>query len=187
MRQLSSALIFVGLALLTVPAFGQTVPENTDITIRLNQEISSQNAKPNQRVKASVAKDVVVSGDVLIPKGAPAAIFVSKVRAGDGSSKPAVLTLRLDAITVGGRAYPVSAGYVGEKSVPVKAPNNQGVAGSVGSPVKSQATSRRSAAAGGAAAGNANPDIITSEGIAEVSYPEDAVLSFRLSSPLRVK
>lgn len=187
MRELSSAIILVGLALLIAPAFGQTIPENTAIMIRLNQEISSQSAKPNQRVKASVAKDVVVGGDVLVPKGAPAAIFVSKVRAGDGSSKPAVLTLRLDAITVGGRAYPVSAGHAGEESVPVKAPNNQGVAGSVGSPVKGQATNRRSAASGGAAAGNANPAIITSEGVAEVSYPADAVLSFRLSSPLHVK
>lgn len=187
MRRFSFATIALLFAFLAVPLLAQTIPANTGVMVRLDQAVTSQNAKQNQRVKASVAKDVVINGDVLLPKGAPAAVFVSSVRAGGDSSKPALLTLRLDAVTVGGRAYPVSADYVGEKSTPVSVPKNQGVAGSVGTPVQGQATNRRSAASGGAAAGNANADIISSEGIAEVSYPVDTVLSFRLLSPVHVK
>jgi len=187
MRRFSSAAIIFLFALLAAPLFAQTIPANTGVLVRLDQPVTSQNAKHNQRVKASVARDVVINGDVLLPKGAPAAVFVSSVRAGGDSSKPALLTLRLDAVTVGGRAYPVSADYVGEKSVPVSVPKNQGVAGSVGTPVKGPSTDGRSAASGGAAAGNPNPDIISPEGIAEVSYSADAVLSFRLLSPVHVK
>ena len=187
MRRFSFTTIMFLFAFLAVPAFAQTIPANTGILIRLDQAVSSQEAKHNQRVKAIVAKDVVINGDVLLPKGAPAAVFVSSVRAGGDSSKPALLTLRLDAVTVGGRAYPVSADYVGEKSTPVSVPKNQGVAGSVGTPIKGQATNQRSASSGGAAAGNANADIISSQGVAEVSYPEDTVLSFRLLLPMRVK
>ncbi|HXT86144.1 MAG TPA: hypothetical protein VN745_03895 [Verrucomicrobiae bacterium] len=187
MRRISFATFIFFLAFVDVPAFAQTIPANTGVLVRLDQAVSSQNAKHNQRVKASVAKDVVINGDVLLPKGAPAAVFVSSVRAGGDSSKPALLTLRLDAVTVGGRAYPVSADYVGEKSSLVSVPKNEGVAGSVGTPVKGQATNRRSASSGGAAAGNANADIISSQGVAEVSYPEDTVLTFRLLLPVHVK
>lgn len=187
MRRFSFATITLFLTFLAAPLFAQTIPANTGVMVRLDQAVTSQNAKHNQRVKASVAKDVVINGDVLLPKGAPAAVFVASVHAGGDASKPAVLTLRLDAVTVGGRAYPISADYVGEKSVPVSVPKNQGVAGSVGTPVQGQATNRRSAASGGAAAGNANADIISSEGVAEVSYPADTVLSFRLLSPVHVK
>lgn len=187
MRRFALAGIIFLATLLAAPLFAQTIPANTGVMVRLEQAVTSQNAKHNQRVKATVAKDVVINGDVLLPKGAPAAVFVSSVRAGGDSAKPALLTLRLDAVTVGGRAYPVSADYVGEKSVPVSVPKNQGVAGSVGTPVKGEATDSRSAASGGAAAGNANADIISSEGTAEVSYPVDTVLSFRLLSPVHVK
>jgi hypothetical protein len=187
MRRFFIAAIISLFAFMVTPVFAQTIPANTGILVRLEQVVSSQSAKHNQRVKASVAEDVVINGDVLLPKGAPAAVFVSSVRPGGDSSKPALLTLRLDAVTVGGRAYPVSADYVGEKSVPVSVPKNQGVAGSVGTPVKGQATDGRSAASGGAAAGHPNPDIISPQGVAEVSYPTDTVLNFRLLSAVHVK
>lgn len=177
-------LIFVGVAL---PSSAQTVPANTAVMIQLDQSISSQKAKRNQRVKACVAQDVVVNGDVLIPKGAPAAVFVSKVQPGGDSSKPAALVLRLDAVTVGGRAYPISADYVGEPPEP--APNDTadaGAAGATETPVKAKATDRRTAASGGTAAGNANGNS-SPQGIGDVYYPSDTVLTFRLKTPIDVK
>ncbi|HEV2306332.1 MAG TPA: hypothetical protein VGR93_12480 [Candidatus Acidoferrales bacterium] len=189
MRILPSSLVIFSCALLfSAPVFAQTIPPNTDIMIILDQAISSKNAKHNQRVKASVAKDVVVDGDVLLPKGAPAAVYVAKAQPGGDSSKPAVLVLRLDAITVGGRAYPVSAHYAGEPPQPENdTPTNAGVAGATGTPVKAKATDRRTAASGGAAAGNENADSISSQGIADVYYPSNTVLSFRLKAPVQVK
>lgn len=187
MRRLPSSIVILLFAFLSAPALAQTIPANTSLLVRLEDGVSSQSARRNQRVKATLAKDVAVNGDVLIPKGSPAAVFVSSAHAGGDASKPAVLTLRLDAVTVGGRAYPIFADCVGEKSVPVSVPKNQGVAGSVGTPVKGQATNRGSASSGGAAAGNGSADIISSEGVAEVSYPADTVLSFRLLSPVHVK
>lgn len=184
----SSLLIFFCALLLSPPVFAQTIPPNTDIMISLAQAISSKNAKRNQRVKASVAKDVVVDGDVLLPKGAPAAVYVSSVQAGGDSSKPAALVLRLDAITVGGRAYPVSAHYAGEPPQAVNNnPVNAGVTGATATPVKANAADRRTAASGGAAAGNENTDSISSQGIADVYYPSNTVLTFRLKSPVHVK
>jgi hypothetical protein len=180
-------ILFLGV-LFSAPALAQTIPANTTIMIRLEQAISSKTAKSDQRVKASVAEDLVVNGDVLFPKGAPAAVYVAKVQPAGDSSKPAALALRLDAITVGGRAYPVSANDAGEPPQPVKnAPINAGVTGATGTAVKAKAADRRTAASGGAAAGNANADSISPQGIADVYYPSNAVLSFRLKAPVQVK
>jgi hypothetical protein len=96
-------------------AFAQTIPANTPIAVRLEQTVSSRKAIANHRVKAQIASDIVVNGDIVLPKGAMAAVYVESVQPGGDSSKPAALWLRLDAIAVDGRAYPVTARNVGEQ------------------------------------------------------------------------
>lgn len=96
-------------------ALAQTIPANTAIAVRLDQTVSSKNATANHRVKAQIASDIVVNGDIVLPKGAMAAVYVEKVQPGGDSSKPAALWLRLDALAVDGRAYPVTARYVGQQ------------------------------------------------------------------------
>lgn len=149
----------------------QTIPPNTAIPIHLNQSISSKDAAINQRVKAKVAEDVLVNGDVLVPKGASAAVFVEKVRPGGDSSKPPVLVLRLDAVTVNHRAYPVSARCVGAKP-----PENGG---------------QKSASATTDGAGNpAFVDVSQNTAVPdanEINYPTATILSFRLETPLQIK
>lgn len=172
------------------PVLAQTIPSNTTIFVRLGQPVSSQSARENQRVKAGVAQNVTVKGHVLIPKGSLAAVFVEKVQPGDPSGKSAELLLRLDAITVGGRAYPVSALYASLKSVPNKAASpNAGVAGAraTGTPVKTKATGPRAAASTGTAAGSKGADSISEQIIPEVSFPSATVLTFRLTKPVQVK
>ena len=147
----------------------QTIPPNTAIPIHLNQSISSKNAAINQRVKATVAKDVIVNGDVLLPKGASAAVFVEKVRPGGDSSKPPVLVVRLDAVTVNRRAYPVSARCVGAQP-----PENGG-----------QPTSA-------APGGTGHPAVVdvsenAGEDANEINYPSATILNFRLETPLQIK
>jgi hypothetical protein len=104
------------LALCAAPAaFAQTIPANTAIAVRLDQTISSRKAIANQRVKAQIASDIFVGGEIVLPKGAMAAVYVERVQPGGDSPTPAALWLRLDAIAVDGRAYPVTARNVGEQ------------------------------------------------------------------------
>lgn len=166
--------------LLIPPAFAQTIPANTAIAVRLDQDISSRNAAANQRVKAQIDKDVVVHGSVLLPKGATAAVYVERVQAGGDSSRPAALWLRLDAVTVEGRAYPVSARYAGQQLFV----SSQAKAGAPAAPSKTEGTvEARNAPA--ASTPDADGNTLVAE-TGEVSYLSSTVLRFRLKSPVKL-
>jgi|SRR5579859_2482697 len=153
-----SALIILSAA----PLYAQKiVPAGTAVMIRLEQSVNSKTAA-NQKVKASVAQDVVIHGKILIPRGSPAAVYVTESAASGQSSTPAKLLLRLDAVTVGGRAYPVSASLAGDDG-------------------KLQQNSGDSAAgAGGKSAGTMGFDK------KDINFEPATVLNFRLKTSLRV-
>ncbi|HVB07848.1 MAG TPA: hypothetical protein VNF00_02775 [Candidatus Acidoferrales bacterium] len=168
MRKLSAALNLLILIILSVaPLYAQkVVPVRTAIMVRLNQNISSKNATQNEKVKAAVAQDVVIHGKILIPRGSPAAVYVAET-VPSGQPTPSKLYLRLDAVTVGGRAYPVSAYYAGATR---KSPKKH-----------SEAT-----AAGGAAGAGAGIAGAAATGKEDVSFVSATVLRFRLKSGLTI-
>lgn len=161
-----SALIILSAA----PLYAQNVvPTGTAVMIRLEQTVNSKTAA-NEKVKASVAQDVVIHGKVLIPRGSPAAVYVTESAASGQSSTPAKLLLRLDAVTVGGRAYPVSANLAGDDG-------------------KAQQNSRDSAAGAGGTSGGAvsvGADKANAADKKDISFEPATVLNFRLKESLRV-
>ncbi len=156
-----------------ITAHAQTIPANTAIEIRLDQTISSQDSKLNQRVKAELAKDVIVDGEILLPKGAKAAVYVEKVQPGGDSAKPASLWLRLDAIAADGRAYPVFAQLAGEQLAQADPPNAD-------PPTQITKTSEKKSSSAD------DPDA-ASDPPPEVTYASTTVLKFQLKSPLHLR
>ncbi|HEX8881017.1 MAG TPA: hypothetical protein VF749_13340, partial [Candidatus Acidoferrum sp.] len=77
-----------------------TVPKGTVISVVTDQHVSSKDAKVGQPVSAAIAKNVTVSGKVLIPKGSAAKLSVSGVQASGRLSTPAKLYLHLVSVTV---------------------------------------------------------------------------------------
>lgn len=161
-----SALIILSAA----PLYAQKiVPAGTAVMIRLEQSVNSKTAA-NEKVKAAVAQDVVIHGKVLIPRGSPAAVYVTESAVAGQSSTPAKLLLRLDAVTVGGRAYPVSANLAGDDGKP-------------------QQKSGDSAARGGGTSGGAmgfDADKTGATDKKDISFEPATVLNFRLKTSLRV-
>lgn len=161
-----SALIILSAA----PLYAQKiVPAGTAVMIRLEQSVNSKTAA-NEKVKASVAQDVVIHGKVLIPRGSPAAVYVTESATPAGSSTPAKLLLRLDAVTVGGRAYPVSASLAGDDGKP-------------------QLKGADSAASGGGTSGGAagaGADKTDTADKKDISFEPATVFSFRLKTSLHL-
>lgn len=173
----SFAVLPLGFLAALSPAFitthAQTIPANTAIEIKLDQTISSQDSKLNQRVKAELASDVIVNGEILLPKGAKAAVYVEKVQPGGDSAKPAFLWLRLDAIAAHGRAYPVFAHLAGEQLTPTTSSNAD-------PPAQIKKTSETKSASAG------DPDA-ASDLPPEVTYASATVLKFQLKSPVHLR
>jgi hypothetical protein len=160
-----SALIILAAA----PLYAQEiVPAGTAVMIRLEQSVNSKTAA-NEKVKATVAQDVVIHGKVLIPRGSPAAVYVTESAALGQSSAPAKLLLRLDALTVGGRAYPVSASLAGDDGKPQKNSDDGVVDG---------------AASGGAVGAGADKTAAAEK--KDISFEPATVFSFQLKASLRV-
>ncbi|MGH9866211.1 MAG: hypothetical protein ACRD4H_12430 [Candidatus Acidiferrales bacterium] len=180
-----SALIILSAA----PLYAQkTVPAGTAIMIRLEQSVSSKNAAANQKVKASVAKDVVIHGQVLIPRGSPAAVYVAEAVPSGRLSTPAKLLLRLDAVTVGGRAYRVSARLAGATGTSHKKRNEVAIGGgaAAGAIIGAIAGGGKGAAIGGAAGAGAGTAGAAATGKKDISFEPETALSFRLKSSLQI-
>src|SRR5262249_6471153 len=106
-------LIAVAFLLPTVSRGAGTIPRGTAIAVVTDQTVSSKDAKAGQSVMGTVAKDVVVGGKVVVPKGAPAKLSVSMVQASGRLSTPAKLYLRLRTVTLGGRTYSFATSSAG--------------------------------------------------------------------------
>lgn len=97
-----------------VPAIvepGVLVPAHTEVVLRLNEEIGSDRARLGQMVPVSVARDVIVDGAVLIPRGTAGTGEVV-YRTGKGAfGKSGKIDVELRSIDVGGRSVPVVGHY----------------------------------------------------------------------------
>ena len=88
-------------------AYG-VVPAGQELDLRLQQSLSSETAKVEQRFDATTAVDLMQNGRVLVPAGAVIHGVVSEVHpAGRLADRTGSLTLSFDRMTVRGRDYPI--------------------------------------------------------------------------------
>lgn len=90
---------------------GTTLPANTEITLRLDQELSSKRMKEGQQFNLSVASDVVIGNYVVIPRGTLAKGVIA-YRTGKGAfGKSAKMEIDLTEIILGDRHIPITGHY----------------------------------------------------------------------------
>lgn len=69
----------------SVPAGGQvTLPANTELLLRLSEEVNSKRVKEGHVFRVALAQDVMVGSYIVLPKGTPGTGFVS-YRTGKGA------------------------------------------------------------------------------------------------------
>src|SRR5947209_19649873 len=88
---------------------GGTIPVGTHIPVLTDQAVNSKDAKMGQTISGSVAKDVIVGGKVVIPKGSEVKLSVSSVQASGRLSTPAKLYLRLREVSVQATTHTVAS------------------------------------------------------------------------------
>lgn len=167
------------------------LPAGTEIVVLTNQNIDSKTASEGQVFSADVAEPVADdSGQVVIPKGSPAELIISKVSAGNvtGGSE---LSLDLQSVKVGSQRYVVSTQDVQQQGTAGIGANKRtatmvGGGAALGTLIGAVAGGGKGAAVGvlaGAAAGT-GAEVLT-KGKA-VQVPAESKLRFRLDQPLRL-
>jgi hypothetical protein len=167
------------------------VPTGTEIAVRTNDAIDSQNASEGQTYSATVLQDIKgTAGETLIPKDSDARLVIRQVNSGGTTGSPQ-LVLDLQSITVNGRRYRVSTEDISQTSNAGIGKNRRtaemvGGGAVLGTLLGAIAGGGKGAAigavAGGAAGGTAQ---VLTKG-KQVRVPAETILRFQLDRPLHL-
>ncbi|MGH9311467.1 MAG: hypothetical protein ACRD1U_18960 [Vicinamibacterales bacterium] len=83
------------------------IPVGQEIDVRLQNELSSDTAKVEDRFEATTVADLYRGNDVLIPAGSVLRGIVSSVNRASRTDRKGELTVAFDQVTIGGRNYPM--------------------------------------------------------------------------------
>ncbi len=187
-RAVASFLIVVFL----VPALswaGGTIPVGMHIPVLTDQAVNSKDAKMGQSISGSVAKDVIVGGKVVIPKGAEVKLSVSSVQASGRLSTPAKLYLRLRVVTVKGKTYTVATNSAGrtEKGKGKRDAGFIGGGAAGGAAIGALAGGGKGAAIGAAAGAGAGTAGAAATGKKDIEFPAETRLVFTTRADVVIK
>jgi hypothetical protein len=167
------------------------VPTGTEIAVRTNDAIDSQNASEGQTYSATVLQDIKGNeGETLIPKDSDAQLVIRQLNSGGTMGSPQ-LVLDLQSITVNGRRYRVSTEDISQTSKAGIGKNRRtaemvGGGAVLGTLLGAIAGGGKGAAigavAGGAAGGTAQ---VLTRG-KQVKVPAETILRFQLDKPLHL-
>lgn len=86
---------------------GRGIPVGTEIDVRIQSELTSDNAQVEDRFEATTIVDLYEGNRVLIPAGSVMRGLVTSVNRASRTDRKGSLTVAFNQITVGGRNYPM--------------------------------------------------------------------------------
>ena len=165
-----------------------TVPAGTTINVRLTEEIDVDVAQAGMTFKVRIDDPVTIDGRVVIPREASAAMQAVKVaQSGDfkGSDQ---ISLKLNTLAFGGRAYQVATEYatVSGKGEGKKTARKIGGGAGLGAIVGGIAGGGEGALIGAAIGGIAGT-AVAAGGQEQLRLPAETRLQFKLTSSIKVE
>src|ERR1700741_351698 len=107
----SPAPMIIAQPVMPAPGAAMTLPANTEITLRMNDELNSKSARQGTMFYFSVVEDVRYQNYIVIPRGTRAAGEVTW-RTGKGAfGKSAKMEIELRYIQLGGRNIPITGKF----------------------------------------------------------------------------
>ena len=164
------------------------VPSGTDLVLTLDTPLSSETAKVEQVVRATVAKAVVISGMTVIPEGAAVSGNVVAVQRSARVKGRALLALRFNEVTVAGTEYRINTARITRQAEATKGEDATkiGIGAGVGTAIGAIAGGKKGAAIGaGVGAGAGTGAVLATRG-KEVVIPAGATLSTTVQETVRI-
>jgi hypothetical protein len=165
------------------------VPAGTSLTVSLGSALGSKLSQSGQTFTGTVAKDVMVGNDVVIPKGSTVAGTVTDAKPLGKFKGGALLDIRLDSINLNGYDMPVQAAARSftQKGKGKRTAVLTGGGAALGGIVGALAGGGKGAAIGMAAGAGAGAGGSALTGNKEIVLPAESDVSFALTQELRLE
>jgi hypothetical protein len=164
------------------------VPSGTDLILTLETPVSSETAKVDQPVRATVATPILISGMTVIPEGAAVTgAVVGAERSGRVKGR-ASIALRFNRVVVGGTPYRITTSRVIRQAEATKGEDATkiGIGTGVGTAIGAIAGGKKGAAIGAGIGGGAGTGAVLATRGKEVSIPAGATLRTTIQETVRI-
>jgi hypothetical protein len=165
-----------------------TVPDGTQVSIRLIDPLSSETNQVGDRFRATLSHSILVNGEVAVPAGADVEGRVTDVKGATHFTGQSVLAVELSSLSMGGHSYELrTAEY--RKEGTARGKNTAAKVGggaAVGAIIGAIAGGGKGAAIGatvGAGAGGGAQAVTKGQ---KINLPSETVLNFQLTAPVTV-
>jgi outer membrane lipoprotein SlyB len=164
------------------------LPAGLAFRIRTIDLIDVDAAKAGSKFRASIDDPIMIGGDVVVPRGADAILVAAKVEQGGKMKGSDLISLKVNAIMVRGRSYPVVTTLVETKSKGEGKKTAGKVAGGAGlGAIIGGIAGGGKGAAIGALVGGAGGTIVAASGQPHLKVPAETRLEFQLAADLKVQ
>ncbi len=165
------------------------VPARTMITVRLGSALGSKVSRSGETFTGSVARDVRVGEEVVIPRGAKVSGTVTDAKPLGRFAGGAELQVRLDSIDLHGAELPVRTNVqtFAAKGKGKRTAVMTGGGAALGGIIGGLAGGGKGAAIGLAAGGGAGAGGAAFTGNKDIVLPAESVISFELSHSLEIR
>jgi hypothetical protein len=165
------------------------VPAGTSVTVSLGSALGSKLSQAGQTFTGTVAKDITVGNEVVIPKGSTVAGTVTDAKALGKFKGGALLDIRLDSINLNGYDMPVqtAARSFTEKGKGKRTAVLTGGGAALGGIIGALAGGGKGAAIGAAAGAGAGAGGSAFIGNKEIVLPAESDVSFDLTQELKLE
>ena len=164
------------------------VPAGTELVLTLETPVSSETAKPDQPVRATLAKPVVVAGMEVIPVGAAVTGAVVSAERSGKVKGVASIALRFNEVIVMNTPYRISTARIARQAETTKGKDAKtiGITTGVGTAIGAIAGGGKGAAIGAGVGGAAGTGAVLATRGKEVAIPAGATLRTEITETVRV-
>jgi hypothetical protein len=165
-----------------------TVPTGAVLRMRINQTLTSAQAKAGDSFDGIVVNDVVADGAVAIPRGAAVQGKVVDAKKSGALAGRGELTLQLTQVTLGGQSYPIVSEVWGQTTgdKAVRSVNSTAAGAAIGALFGAAAGGGQGAAIGAGVGGALGLGSAAASPSGQVYVPSEGLLTFHLAQPATV-
>lgn len=164
------------------------LPAGTEISVRLDDTLSSKDSQTGESFSATVSDDVIANGTVVIPKGSRADGTVVDAKPLGKFKGGALLAVKLSHVHSTWGSYPVETSSISkaEQGKGKRSAVMIGGGAGLGALIGGLAGGGKGAAIGALAGGGAGTAGSAFTGNKQIVLPAETLLTFRLQNPVRI-